>query len=110
MPHVTAGRAGFFFAVTGIEETRKAFDYTLKTEIEMPRTLKFMGKNFSNQAKLLGFGHTPVYLEVNHEQYLKLMSGDLAMYRQNWQRMTGHIDYTKTLDGLSVTFSHTVTS
>ena len=24
--------------------------------------------------------------------------------------MTGHIDYTKTLDGLSVTFSHTVTS
>ena len=48
MPHVTAGRAGFFFAVTGIEDTRKAFDYTLKTEIEMPRTLKFTGKNFSN--------------------------------------------------------------
>ena len=67
MPHVTAGRAGFFFSVTGIAASQKIYDPHFKTEVEIPRTLKFTGKNFSNQAKLLSYGHTPVYLEVSHE-------------------------------------------
>ena len=96
MPHVTAGRAGFFFSVTGIGASRKVYDPQFKTDIEIPRTLKFTGKNFSNQAKLLSYGHTPVFLEVTHDQYVKLMNGELPMFRQNWKRMTGHIEYTKT--------------
>lgn len=48
MPHVTAGRAGFFFSVTGIVEPQQYFDNSFQTEVIKPRTLKFTGMNFSN--------------------------------------------------------------
>lgn len=81
LPESNSGRAGFFFAVTGLPEEQKTIDPVLNCEVAVPRTLTFVFKNMSNQAKLLGYGHTPVVLEVNDKEYSDLMEGKSAMYR-----------------------------
>lgn len=80
----------------------------MKSEIVVPRILKFHGKNFSNQAKLLSYGHTPVYLEVSDQEYNAFMNGEIPFYRQNWRRIPGEIEYIKGEDGLEVIFEHCV--
>tara|TARA_B110000285_G_C15085012_1_gene595675 strand:- start:1081 stop:1269 length:189 start_codon:yes stop_codon:yes gene_type:complete len=55
----------------------------------------------SNQSKLLSWGHTPVYLEVKHNEYLKLISGQLPFYRQKWKRIfEKDVEYTKSSDNV----------
>lgn len=104
LPETSAGRAGFFFDVTGIPEASKKFDEELKCEVFEPRTLRLHFKNMSNQAKLMSYGHMPVYLEVNHQDYLKLTKGQLPFYRQKWKRIPGEIDYSKGEEGLEAIF------
>lgn len=80
----------------------------LKSEIIIPRVLKFHGKNFSNQAKLLSYGHTPVYLEVSNQEYIGLMNGEIPFFRQPWKRITSEVEYIKGEEGLEVIFEHCV--
>ena len=49
MPHVTAGRAGFFFSVTGIGSSRKVYDPQYKTEVEIPESRKIIGSGTSKK-------------------------------------------------------------
>lgn len=65
----------------------------------------------SNQNKLLSYGHTPVYLEVNNQDYIKLTKGKLPFYRQKWKRISDkEIEYFKGEDGLELIFSHNLSS
>lgn len=48
LPQLTSGRAGFFFSMTGIPESRQKYDKTLNCEVSEPRTVKFSFKNMSN--------------------------------------------------------------
>jgi hypothetical protein len=70
LPETSTGKAGFFFDVSGVPEATKQFDEELKCEVTEARTLRILIKNLSNQAKLLSYGHMPVYLEVSHQEYL----------------------------------------
>ena len=81
MSQTNSGRTGFFFSVTGVAEQKTKIDAEFGGEVLIPRTLKFHIKNMSNQAKLLSYGHTPVYLEVNNQDYIKLTKGKLPFYR-----------------------------
>jgi len=48
LPELTAGRAGFFFSMTGIPEARVKFDKALNCEVAVPRVVKFTLRNMSN--------------------------------------------------------------
>lgn len=63
---------GFFFSVTGIPKQQE--------NSQKDKNLRFHFTNMSNQAKLLSFGHKPVYLEVSDQEYQDLMSGKKAFY------------------------------
>lgn len=93
LPEMNLGRAGFFFAVTGVPEAQKRFDSVYGCEVEVPRNIRVHLKNMSNQGKLLSYGHKIVTLEVSQEDFHKLSAGELPMYRQKWQRLQGEIDY-----------------
>lgn len=108
LSETSTGKAGFFFDVSGIPEASKKFDEDLKCEVQEPRTLRIHFKNLSNQAKLLSYGHMPVYLEVSHQDYLKLIKGQLPFYRQKWRRVTGEMDYVKGEEGLEAVFHYQV--
>lgn len=73
-----------------------------------PRVLRFLVKNFSNQAKLLGYGHTPVYLECTKEEFAKLSTGQMPWYRQAWKRVSGEVDHLKGDEGTEALFHHTL--
>jgi hypothetical protein len=62
----------------------------------------------SNQSKLLSWGHTPVYLEVKNNDYLKLTQGKLPFYRQKWKRMgEKEVEFTKNSENLvEMIFTH----
>jgi hypothetical protein len=108
LPETSTGKAGFFFDVTGLPEPDKKFDEELKCDVFEPRTLRIHLKNLSNQAKLLSYGHMPVFLEVSHQDYLKLIKGQLPFYRQKWKRVPGEMDYTKGDDGLEAIFHYQI--
>ena len=72
LSETNSGRAGFFFAVKGVPEATKKFDQALGGEIEVPRILNFKLKNMSMQSKLLGYGHSPVYLEISNKEFQDL--------------------------------------
>ena len=110
LPETTGGRAGFFFDVTNIPEASKKYDEELKCEVSEARTLRIHLKNMSNQAKLMSYGHMPVFLEVNHQDYLKLTRGKLPFYRQKWKRVPGEIDYSKGEEGLEAIFHYMLKS
>ena len=57
LPEMNLGRAGFFFSVTNLPEARKQFDNEFGCEVEVPRNLRIHVRNFSNQTKMIGFGH-----------------------------------------------------
>ena len=74
-PYKTEGHsvgAGFFFAVSGFSDLEKQYNDPFRSDIKIVR---FHFKNLSNQEKLLSYGHMPVYLEVDHPTYKKLISG-----------------------------------
>lgn len=58
----------------------------------------------------MSYGHTPAYLEVNHQDYLKLIKGDLPFYRQKWKRVPGEVDFCKGEEGLEAIFHFNVKS
>ena len=78
----------------------------MQCEITVPRSVHINFKNLSNQAKLLSYGHTPVYLEVNNTDYQKLIRGELAFFRQKWKRIDGGISYSKGDEGLELQFHY----
>jgi hypothetical protein len=41
----------------------------------------------SNQAKLVQYGHRPVYAQVSKAKYQNLVSGKSVFYKQNWQKV-----------------------
>jgi len=59
--------------------------------------------NSNKNRKLLSYGHQPVVLVVSKEKYKKLMKGKLSVADQNWQRISGDIQY---IDGDSQTGIH----
>lgn len=109
LPELTAGRAGFFFSMTGIPEAKVKYDKALNCEVSVPRSVKFTFRNMSNQAKLMSYGHSPVYLEVTNSDYQKLVKGKLPFYRQKWKRINyADLIYEKGEDGLEATFSYSL--
>jgi hypothetical protein len=48
----------------------------------------------SNQSKLLGFGHKPVFVRVSRANYVQLISGRRAFSDLEWQRLPTEVEFT----------------
>lgn len=81
IPSNNAGRAGMFFAVSKVPAAVKSHNKTLNIECFKPRILRFHVRNFSNQAKLLSYGHTPCVLECKQEEFSALKNGQAPWFR-----------------------------
>jgi len=58
----------------------------------------------SNQAKLLSYGHKPVYVEISRSQFSDMIDGKIPMYDLKWKRISAEVDYIKCDEGLAMTF------
>ena len=65
MPYIEGAksRAQFYFGLTGVPA---------QSSMETRRTLRIRIKNQSQQAKLLSYGHKPVFLILPNPEFLKL--------------------------------------
>ena len=65
MPYIEGekSRAQFYFGVSGLPA---------QSSVETRRTLRIRIKNQSQQAKLLSYGHKPVFLILPNPDFLKL--------------------------------------
>ena len=101
LPYVEGSkqRAQFYFDVTGLPP---------QSSIETRRTLRFRVLNQSNQAKLLSYGHKPVFLVLSNQEFLQLQRGKVPVYSQKWQRIPTNISYKRAREGLCVAFEFTL--
>ena len=81
VPESNMGRAGFFFSITGLSDPKMVFDQSLQCDVQVQRIVKIYMKNMSNQAKLLSYGHMPVFYECSKTDHDLLISGKLPFYR-----------------------------
>jgi len=61
----------FYFDVTGLPP---------QSAMETRRTLRFRVINQSNQAKLIGYGHKPVFLIVPNADFIKIQQGKVPVW------------------------------
>ena len=66
---------GLFFSVSGISAA------------DGIKNIKFNFRQLSHQAKLVQYGHKPVFLRVANQKYLNLVSGKSVFQEQNWQKV-----------------------
>lgn len=65
-------------------------------------------KNQSQQAKLLSYGHKPVFLILPNQDFLKLQRGQISVHSQNWQRIPANVSWKRAREGLCMAFEFTL--
>ena len=76
--------------------------------METRRTLRFRVVNESNQARLLSYGHKPVYLIVTNQEFLAIQRGQVPIHSQRWQRIPNECSCKKAREGLCIAFEFTL--
>ena len=64
--------------------------------------------NQSQQAKLLSYGHKPVFLILSEKEFKRLKSGSIPVHSQKWQRIPADMTYKRAREGLCVAFEFTL--
>ena len=92
-------KAQFYFGVTGLPA---------QSSVETRRTLRFRVMNESQQAKLLSYGHKPVYVILSNQEFQALQRGAVPVYSQKWQRIPNDVTWRRGKEGLCVAFEFTL--
>ena len=79
-----------------------------QSRLETRRTLRFRVINQSNQAKLLSYGHKPVYLILSEEEFIRYKAGEVCVQSQKWARITEDVTCRRKGSGIVMAFQFTL--
>lgn len=91
-------RAQFYFSLSGLPAA----------EDDEPRSLRFRVINQSNQARLLSYGHKPVYLVLSQVEFIALKKGQIPVFSQRWQRVPSDVRFRRSREGICMAWEFTV--